>query len=456
MTIEELQAIINTYNPAESLNNNNPEDNYVPLVALEQFLKSKQEELRTKIQTYEQHISKLFRKDCKLHLLEMQDNTPRLIQYDETKSIFLEVNDSLNPKNRTSIQLTNTQKSLIPNLPTKKKKFLDPTFQYYQILLNDPETKNFLEYYITWCQSYYDQNNVLTNCGLTLDIYQDELTGLYMVLSDYFEKAIHYKDHPCNIKYWETAILNLRSFPKYYNNYLHFYFQKNLLTSESTTGYFHDKYQDIISPAKLKNIYHTMQVDISKFPPHVQAEIKEYEGYYLLKLNETSSQESKDSQTRQREQLLEAYQKLKEAAELLNNLSADINLPKIKLNDLKTLFFKNNGKPNLDGYIEIDPLFKNNTLLRLIDLKDLDLTNVDIRNMDFSGTNIRFNPQQVYNKDLTNVNASGLKFSPFADSFIDTILDGTIITDWEANINLQTVKSYNNQTHIPTKKTNTL
>lgn len=270
ITIEELQTIINEYNPAESLKNNNPEDNYVPLISLEQFLKNKQEELIKRIQTYEQHISKLFKKDCKLHLLELRDNFPRLIQYDETKSIFLEVNDSLNPKKHTSIRLTNAQNSLIPNIPTKKKKFLNSTYQYYQILLNDPETKNFLEYYSDWCQSYYDQNNILTNCGLTLDIYQDELTGLYMVLSDYFEKAIHYKNHPCNIKYWKSAILNLRTFQKSSNNHLHFYFQKNLLTAESTTGYFHDKYQDIISPAKLKNIYNTTQVDISKFPQHVQ------------------------------------------------------------------------------------------------------------------------------------------------------------------------------------------
>ena len=52
---------------------------------------------------------------------------------------------------------------------------------------------------------------------------------------------------------------------------------------------------------------------------------------------------------------------------------------------------------------------------------------------------------------MTNVNAKGIHF-PFYFSFEDTILDGCIIDDWEAMIDLDRVKSYNNSTYI--NKTN--
>lgn len=68
--------------------------------------------------------------------------------------------------------------------------------------------------------------------------------------------------------------------------------------------------------------------------------------------------------------------------------------------------------------------------------------------MDFSGTNVHIAPQKIYNKDMTDVNATGLKFSPFTDSFEGVILNGTIITDKEANIDLDTVAKYDSRTGI--------
>ena len=84
----------------------------------------------------------------------------------------------------------------------------------------------------------------------------------------------------------------------------------------------------------------------------------------------------------------------------------------------------------------------------MLDLSTLDLTNVDIRGIDFSGTNVHIDPQKIYNKDMSYVNATDVKFSPFFDSFQDVVLDGTIINDYEANINLDLVLSLNNDTHI--------
>ncbi len=83
----------------------------------------------------------------------------------------------------------------------------------------------------------------------------------------------------------------------------------------------------------------------------------------------------------------------------------------------------------------------------MIDLSHVKLDRVDIRYMNFSGTNIHIDPQVIYQKDMTGVNASGLKFSPWDDSFEGVNLRGAIITDYEANIHLSKVK-YDDFTQI--------
>ena len=167
-----------------------------------------------------------------------------------------------------------------------------------------------------------------------------------------------------------------------------------------------------------------------------------------IDLEESKQKEINNLKQKQIERIKEAYKLFKELAELLNNSKLEeLNLEKIKLDKIKEIFFKNNGLPNEKGYIEISDFFRNNMILRMIDLSTIDLTNVNIRNMDFSGTNIQINPQTIYNKDMINVNAKGIHF-PFYYSFEDTILDGCIIDDWEAMIDLDKVKSYNNSTYI--------
>ena len=87
-------------------------------------------------------------------------------------------------------------------------------------------------------------------------------------------------------------------------------------------------------------------------------------------------------------------------------------------------------------------------ILRMLDLSQLDLTNVNITYMDFSGTNIHINPQTIYNKDMTGVNAIGVHFSPFRDNFDDVILNGALINDYEAMIDLSKLRSYDANTII--------
>ena len=146
-----------------------------------------------------------------------------------------------------------------------------------------------------------------------------------------------------------------------------------------------------------------------------------------------------------------AKQKLKEVAELLNSPQGSLKIDKIKIDDLENLVFKNNGKINENGYIEFEEFFKDNMILRLIDLSDLDLSDVDIRNMNFSGTNVHIDPQTIYNKDMTGVNATDVHFSPFLDIFDNVILDGAIIDSPEVIIDIDKLKSYDENTVIKGK-----
>ena len=166
--------------------------------------------------------------------------------------------------------------------------------------------------------------------------------------------------------------------------------------------------------------------------------------------NLDSEKESKLNEYRQLQidKILLAYKKIKEAIELLNNTQINLQFEKIEIDNIRTILFKNNGYPTEKGYIEFDEMFKNNMILRMLKLSTLDLKNVDIRYMDFSGTDIHFNPQTIYNRDMTGVNALGVHFSPFTDNFEDTILDDAIINDYEAMIYLDRVRSYNERTLI--------
>lgn len=54
-------------------------------------------------------------------------------------------------------------------------------------------------------------------------------------------------------------------------------------------------------------------------------------------------------------------------------------------------------------------------ILKLIDFSGVSLNNVKLDNIDFRGTNISFNPQNVYNRNLRNSNFEGLHMNPWID-----------------------------------------
>ena len=199
---------------------------------------------------------------------------------------------------------------------------------------------------------------------------------------------------------------------------------------------------------EIGKILTSLEVDISLLPKEEQEGIKQLYIASSGKLDIEKEEKLNEFRKLHVDRMMMAYQKFKEFAEQLNDTKTDLIFDKIKIDNLRNIIFKNNGNPTTKGYIEFDDFFKNNMILRMLDLSQLDLTNVNITYMDFSGTNVHINPQTIYNKDMTGVNALGVHFSPFRDSFDDAILDGALINDYEAMIDYNKLRSYNDNTVI--------
>lgn len=192
----------------------------------------------------------------------------------------------------------------------------------------------------------------------------------------------------------------------------------------------------------------SLKVDISSFSEEEKEEINQLYIASIGNLEKDKEEKLKEFRKIQIDRIMLAYQKFREIAELLNETKMDLKFDKIKIDNLDKIIFKNNGNPTEKGYIEFDDFFRSNMVLRMLDLSNLDLTNVNVTYMDFSGTNIHINPQTIYNKDMSGVNALDVHFSPFTDSFDGVILDGALINDWEAMINFDKLKSYSDTTII--------
>lgn len=199
---------------------------------------------------------------------------------------------------------------------------------------------------------------------------------------------------------------------------------------------------------EIAKILISLKVDISSFTKEIQDELAELYIAYIGKFEKEKEDIFKEFRKIQIDRIMLAYQKIKEAVELLNDTKMDLDFDRLHIANLREIIFKNNGNPTVNGYIEFDDFFKNNMILRMLDLSSLDLANVNITYMDFSGTNIHINPQTIYNKDMSGVNATDVHFSPFFDSFDNVILNDAIINDFEAMISLDKLRSYNINTVI--------
>lgn len=225
-------------------------------------------------------------------------------------------------------------------------------------------------------------------------------------------------------------------------------YSKKITATEEIQTFENNKEGKKYTEEEIAEILISLKIDISMFPEEEREEITQL---YIASLGNFAKEKEdklKEFRKLQIERIMLAYQKFKEIAELLNDTKMDLKFDKVKIDNLSSIIFKDNGNPTEKGFVEFEDFFRGNMILRMLDLSDLDLTNVNITHMDFSGTNIHINPQIIYNKDMSGVNALDVHFSPFTDNFDDVILDGALINDYEAMIDLTRLRSYSDTTVI--------
>lgn len=460
MKIDRLKGIVESYNKP----NRKKDDNYVSILAVEQVLKEKQNEYEKKLEEYKMHLTKLLNCECDIKFKNHPEDGFEVIF---KKNILpgRQHEFFLAPRKEGGHEIIYWSPSgdFMTTGTSKKNRM-------FNLINDDPVTKEFLSYCYLWNSKYKKMNlGLKTSAGLFIDIRQN-MNELKVLLSDanhnseeakkerthylpigFYQQYGNYDDKGIpDYSFWykNQENYNFNQTVKNEEDIINFYYLKDLSQNTREVVFNTDECKNYINESFIGEIYSSLEVDISSFSKDIQDEFNKYEDYYRLKLNEKESSEKEKTKKIQVERVLEAYKELVQAITLLNNLKTEVDLERLKLDDIETIIFKNNRKPNQYGAIEIEDMFKNNMLLRMIDLSNVDLDKVDIRGMDFSNTNIHIDPQRIYNKDMTNVNASGVKFSPFYDKFDDTIIDGAIIDDPEAMINFGTVKSFNDQTII--------
>jgi hypothetical protein len=83
---------------------------------------------------------------------------------------------------------------------------------------------------------------------------------------------------------------------------------------------------------------------------------------------------------------------------------------------------------NVSDHVEINPYYLETKVLKFFDLSNVSFKNAKLTGIDFRGSNISFNPQVVYNKDLSNCNFEGIYF-PVSTNFTDVNICGTKFTN---------------------------
>jgi len=433
MTIEELKYSIDKFKNNQSDSNGN----YYPLIAVEYAIKGELIMLHNFFDKLEDKYG-ITIKDFYYSKYYIANEEPNLFLYSNKGKIEFFINDYVNNLDTGSVMTALKQYN--------KKDFLKTKWK-----LSDEDTEEFLDIFIRLYnffglrkrELYTDYNYVLKtnidlNVLLSFNLYVDTSNGHGYI----FEKVLS------DSSFEKCEMMNGQFLPDKYPKDCNFYYTKTVSENSVYLCVNNNDIFNFLNEELIGKISTDVLVDVSSFSLPFQERIKYCNSILKLNLEEERATEIENSRNLERRRIMQFYNKFSELAALINNTSLDMDFKKIKFNELEKIIFKSYGLPNALGYIEFEDFFKNNMVLRMLDLATLDLTNVDIRGIDFSGTNIHINPQVIYNKDMTNVNATNVKFSPFFDSFDDTILDGTIINDHEANINLDKVRSYNENTHI--------
>lgn len=412
---------------------------YIPLIMVEQFIQRKIDAFLLEVDDYKKYISNVLGYNCDIELhdyhFDIDYNTPFL---DKHNWVGVGYDDYL-PINHIS---------------TCSKRVME-------LISNDERTKQFCDR-VNLFQQFSKKLylGLKTNIGLFANIRIEKFKCLKIMLSDRnynteYAKYFDIKNDLPNDFYFKSsgfygAAMLIIDMPKTSEeDKSNFYYYKDS-NGERKIHFDNEETKSLINEELLGRIYAAITIDITGFSETFQAELRQAYVNNKLGLDEKKKEETETLRKMQVDRIMRAYELIKEAIELLNNAQTDLKIERIKMDNLRSIIFKNDGLPNNVGVIEFEDFFKNNMILRMLDLSSIDLTNVDIRDMDFSFCNIHIDPQTIFNKDMTNVNATAVKFSPFSDCFDGAILNGTIITDKEAQIDLDKLKSYNERTVIGT------
>lgn len=137
----------------------------------------------------------------------------------------------------------------------------------------------------------------------------------------------------------------------------------------------------------------------------------------LKKIEEEEKKLKKEQQQRKENARKKVEIKLMELKNSLDEL-AKLSSEKVKIGriTIDNIFIQ------VANHLEINPIIC--SMLKYIDLSYTKFDNVKMNGIDFSDCNINFNPQKVYNKDLSNCNFEGVHISPFLN-FSDVDIRGT-------------------------------
>lgn len=125
-------------------------------------------------------------------------------------------------------------------------------------------------------------------------------------------------------------------------------------------------------------------------------------------------EEQKKSQDNKRQEIIGQLQELKQALGALNDTSGILS----KIDEAVLLH-------DVDDHKEINEEFIDQ--LRFLDLSYINFKNVKVSGLDFSGSNACINPQEVYQKDMSNGNYSGLEF--VSKDFTEVNIKGSIFEE---------------------------
>lgn len=163
----------------------------------------------------------------------------------------------------------------------------------------------------------------------------------------------------------------------------------------------------------------------------------------ISEIEELMAEERKENQKKQdeqkKEQELVALKKAKEEADYEEMLQNEREFEILKqLQSLLTEYMDLNKKGNTQKKIELTTIYYSVAnhkeippliieMLKIIDLSPFDFKNVKVDGIDFSGTNAKFNPQDIYQKNLRNCNFSGMFIGPWMN-FRDVDIRGCTFT----------------------------